>query len=542
MNKTIVCLAAKRSGTTAVQRAFAAHPDVCICCSDQDASVYEPNFWNLAASVLAAQTRGLAKADLLDVWNQFTDKLAMTAPGLKAISPLDEQQVFSLWNAVAERYAPVVFDKSPQYLGSPAGLELLRRYRDAGNDVRFFALVRDPRDCIASQYTLWKDVYAPGTPGDRDRRWVNGYRNLEEFRQAIGAEQCPVIRYEDFSRDPDRWIGALFSHCGLAAHPLAYAHIRPVSVGRFHENAPPEIAAWTPSDALKEAGRTYGYDLDAPVGDSSGQPGTSRNRDNRKKEKSRARRRFLTHLVVTVIRKMAGRFPALWLEELVFHALEARVSKLPPHAALKTLLRLDNRLYLIQGRHAVAYGAGVHTKHRHTRYHDFFIRHIEDGDRVLDVGCGSGALAHDIVQWSSASVVGIDLNSDSIEHACKQFPHRRVDFMVGDATAGVPKGPFDVVVLSNSLEHLADRERFLSRLLESTGASRFLIRVPLFERDWRVPLKRELGIEWRLDATHETEFTLDSFAREMAGAGLAIVHQEVRWGEIWAELRPLGEK
>jgi hypothetical protein len=31
------------------------------------------------------------------------------------------------------------------------------------------------------------------------------------------------------------------------------------------------------------------------------------------------------------------------------------------------------------------------------------------------------------------------------------------------------------------------------------------------------------------------EYTLESFAREMADAGLIISHQEVRWGEIWAE-------
>ena len=66
--------------------------------------------------------------------------------------------------------------------------------------------------------------------------------------------------------------------------------------------------------------------------------------------------------------------------------------------------------------------------------------------------------------------------------------------------------------------------------------SRFLIRVPVFERDWRVPLKRELGVEWRLDPTHETEYTLESFEKEMAAAGLRITYQEVRWGEIWAEV------
>jgi hypothetical protein len=68
--------------------------------------------------------------------------------------------------------------------------------------------------------------------------------------------------------------------------------------------------------------------------------------------------------------------------------------------------------------------------------------------------------------------------------------------------------------------------------------SRWLIRVPLFERHWSVPLKQELGIDYRLDPTHQIEYTQESFAAEMRQTGLEIVHQEVRWGEIWAELKP----
>ena len=102
----------------------------------------------------------------------------------------------------------------------------------------------------------------------------------------------------------------------------------------------------------------------------------------------------------------------------------------------------------------------------------------------------------------------------------------------------LPHEPFDIIVLSNVLEHLTGRAAFLQRLKEATQARRFLIRVPCFERDWRVPLKQELGVEWRLDMDHKTEYTLDAFRGEMAAAGLTITHQEVRWGEIWAELRP----
>jgi hypothetical protein len=96
-----------------------------------------------------------------------------------------------------------------------------------------------------------------------------------------------------------------------------------------------------------------------------------------------------------------------------------------------------------------------------------------------------------------------------------------------------------VVVLSNVLEHLEERPGFLRKIIAATGARRFLIRVPYFERDWRVALKKEIGVDWRLDPDHKTEFTEASFLRETREAGLEIVHIEFRWGEIWAELRSI---
>jgi hypothetical protein len=92
-------------------------------------------------------------------------------------------------------------------------------------------------------------------------------------------------------------------------------------------------------------------------------------------------------------------------------------------------------------------------------------------------------------------------------------------------------------VLSNVLEHLPGRAGFLSDVSERLCPARFLIRVPQFERDWRVPLRREVGAEWRLDATHETEYSEEQLHEELRAAGLRVVHQEIRWGEFWLEAR-----
>jgi hypothetical protein len=110
--------------------------------------------------------------------------------------------------------------------------------------------------------------------------------------------------------------------------------------------------------------------------------------------------------------------------------------------------------------------------------------------------------------------------------------------VTGDATQENIEDNFDVVVLSNVLEHIGDRVSFLKNLIANTKASTFLIRVPSFDRDWRVPLKKELGIEWRLDVTHEIEYTVDIFLSELNCSGIQAVHLESKWGEIWSVCEP----
>jgi SAM-dependent methyltransferase len=213
----------------------------------------------------------------------------------------------------------------------------------------------------------------------------------------------------------------------------------------------------------------------------------------------------------------------------------AGLKRLPPHKVLRLLFRLDRWFYYLEGQVAAFYGDGIHTKHRHMRYHDFFVSRILPDEQVLDIGCGIGEVARDIAERAQADVVGIDLNAASITAAQSRNAHPRVQYMVGDALQLLPERPFDVIVLSNVLEHLPNRPQFLQNVVKTARPSRFLIRVPLFERDWRVPLKKELGVEWRLDPTHEIEYTVETFAGEMAEAGLRIACQEIRWGEIWAE-------
>lgn len=237
-------------------------------------------------------------------------------------------------------------------------------------------------------------------------------------------------------------------------------------------------------------------------------------------------------------RWVGRRLPTDWIEGLVLTAINAKADRLTPAEGLRFLFRLDNRLYEYQSRLAKAYGQGEHPKHRLTRYHDFFVAHAKRDERILDVGCGQGHLAFALASRAGALVTGIDLSLENIERAKLLFSHPNLTFLAGDALNALPSGPFDTVVLSNVLEHLPQRPEFLRRLMATTGARRVLLRVPMFERDWRVPLKQELGMEWRADPTHETEHTHLAFVEDLAAASLAIIQEEIRWGEIWAVAVP----
>ena len=209
-------------------------------------------------------------------------------------------------------------------------------------------------------------------------------------------------------------------------------------------------------------------------------------------------------------------------------------------AGLARLFALQDGLEHVVNERAMVYGRGEHPKHRLTRYHDFFIAHISDGEHVLDVGCGYGAVARSIASaHTHATVIGVDYDKGRLAQARASDNPQNLSFVETDATKSVPPGPWDVVVLSNVLEHIVDRPGFLAALIATTRAKRFLIRVPLFERDWKLPMRREVGANYYSDPDHKIEPTQAEFRQETATAGLAIDEMLTPWGEIWASLHPV---
>ena len=92
------------------------------------------------------------------------------------------------------------------------------------------------------------------------------------------------------------------------------------------------------------------------------------------------------------------------------------------------------------------------------------------GKRVLEVGCGHGAMSVEFAQ-QGAEVVGVDLDEGRIAFAnrnlAERFPHLldRVTFQAVEATSLPVDQPFDVIVSKDTFEHVAD----IAALLKALG-------------------------------------------------------------------------
>jgi len=206
---------------------------------------------------------------------------------------------------------------------------------------------------------------------------------------------------------------------------------------------------------------------------------------------------------------------------------------------LKRILQLHNLCYRLAGPLAVRV-EGQHPKHRLMRYKEWFLDHVRPDDVVLDVGSNTGNMPT-LIAPNVEYVYGVEIDHALVAQARANNRYDNVEYIASDATTLDLSllRPISVVTMSNVLEHIDARVDLLSALARrlpwrDSGERRILIRVPMIDRDWITLYKRELGLNWRLDPTHYTEYTLDQFHEELAAAGIKVDSADIRFGEIYA--------
>ena len=144
------------------------------------------------------------------------------------------------------------------------------------------------------------------------------------------------------------------------------------------------------------------------------------------------------------------------------------------------------------------------------------------GARVLDVGCGDGALMA-ALRTKGCDVRGIEIDGACVE-ACVA---RGLSVVQGDADRDLsfyPDGAFDYAVLSQTLQTAARPDHMLAELLR-VGARAFVsfpnfaywrMRVSLMSRG-RMPVTRHLPVSWYATRNihHVTVRDFEALAREL---------------------------
>ena len=206
---------------------------------------------------------------------------------------------------------------------------------------------------------------------------------------------------------------------------------------------------------------------------------------------------------------------------------------------LKPMLKLHSFTYVFAGKLAIVLNNGVHPKHSIMKYKEWFVNNIQDDWVVLDVGCNTGMMV-DVMSKKAKFIYGIEIEKKYINKAKSRYKKVNIEFFNADATSFdyTNLDAIDCVTLSNVLEHIEQRVEFLDKLVSQIkwrDKKRLLIRVPMIDREWISVYKRDIGVDYRLDPTHYTEYTFEEFEEELHEADLKIVNHHIKFGEIYAK-------
>ena len=152
---------------------------------------------------------------------------------------------------------------------------------------------------------------------------------------------------------------------------------------------------------------------------------------------------------------------------------------------------------------------------------------VPAGARVLDIGCGDGALLAYLRDSKGVDARGIDVSSANVASAVA----RGLSVVQGDADADLgdyPDGAFDMVILSDALQAMRSPATVLGELVRI--GQRAIVSFPNFGH-WRVraslalggrmPVTKSLPVSW-----HETPnihfCTIDDFRALASELGLRV--------------------
>ncbi len=153
------------------------------------------------------------------------------------------------------------------------------------------------------------------------------------------------------------------------------------------------------------------------------------------------------------------------------------------------------------------------------------------GIKILDIGCGTGALGSFFKNEQQCEVYGIEINESAFREANKNLNHvikanvEIIDLPYEDCF-------FDVIILGDVLEHLISPVNTINKLLKVLKpGGKIYITVPNI-RYWRVILDLVIKDDWEykgwgiLDYTHLRFFTKRSIVNLMRKNDIKVIDSQ----------------
>jgi glycosyltransferase involved in cell wall biosynthesis/SAM-dependent methyltransferase len=139
---------------------------------------------------------------------------------------------------------------------------------------------------------------------------------------------------------------------------------------------------------------------------------------------------------------------------------------------------------------------------------DFFLQCIDRAKRrfgrtlrMLDAGCGDGYWLHRFASVQGIELTGLDYNPLRVERARQAAPHARIH--LGDIVEFVAEQPFDIILLSQVVEHVDDDIGLLQRVRTLLNVDGVLILGTPNEASSLHQLRRQrLGKSYKTDHVH----------------------------------------
>ncbi len=134
------------------------------------------------------------------------------------------------------------------------------------------------------------------------------------------------------------------------------------------------------------------------------------------------------------------------------------------------------------------------------------------GKKVLDLGCGTGALASYCIQNGCFSVDAVDISSNMINMAMEKNPHQHITYICTPIEEfEKPKDSYDLVISSLAIHYIADYSALVKKLaifLKYNGLFIFSIEHPV------VTARKEMNNWFKNGNGERLHWALDHYQEE----------------------------